>query len=115
MVKSAIITAAGSGRRFGEAKQFKKLHGKPLYQYSLDTFIKSRLFDEIILVIPNSIQEKAQKEIIQLKKDSIKNITKISEDIAANIIEDLSGDKLNESSIKAAVSEVSKNNLGKYL
>tara|TARA_B100001113_G_scaffold175076_1_gene143426 strand:- start:419 stop:1084 length:666 start_codon:yes stop_codon:yes gene_type:complete len=63
LVKSAIITAAGSGRRFGEAKQFKKLHGKPLYQYSLDTFIKSRLFDEIILVIPNSIKEKAQKEI----------------------------------------------------
>ena len=63
MVKSAIITAAGSGRRFGEVKQFKKLHGKPLYQYSLDTFIKSRLFDEIILVIPNSNQEKVQKEI----------------------------------------------------
>tara|TARA_B000000437_G_scaffold176643_1_gene132477 strand:- start:289 stop:954 length:666 start_codon:yes stop_codon:yes gene_type:complete len=63
LVKSAIITAAGSGRRFGEAKQFKKLHGKPLYQYSLDTFIKSRLFDEIILVIPNSNQEKVQKEI----------------------------------------------------
>ena len=63
MVKSAIITAAGSGRRFGEAKQFKKLHGKPLYQYSLDIFIKSRLFDEIILVIPNSNQEKVQKKI----------------------------------------------------
>ena len=63
MVKSAIITAAGSGRRFGEAKQFKKLHGKPLYQYSLDIFIKSRLFDEIILVIPESNQEKVQKEI----------------------------------------------------
>lgn len=63
MVKSAIITAAGSGRRFGEAKQFKKLHGKPLYQYSLDTFIKSRLFDEIILVIPDSNQEKVQKKI----------------------------------------------------
>ena len=63
MVKSAIITAAGLGRRFGEAKQFKKLHGKPLYQYSIDTFIKSRLFDEIILVIPNSYQEKVQKEI----------------------------------------------------
>ena len=63
MVKSAIITAAGLGRRFGEAKQFKKLHGKPLYQYSIDTFIKSRLFDEIILVIPNSNQEKVHKEI----------------------------------------------------
>ena len=63
MVKSAIITAAGSGRRFGEVKQFKKLYGKPLYQYSLDIFIQSRLFDEIILVIPNSNQEKVQKEI----------------------------------------------------
>ena len=86
MVKSAIITAAGLGRRFGEAKQFKKLHGKPLYQYSIDTFIKSRLFDEIILVIPNSNQEKVQKEIkrkyssqVSLviggpdRKDSVKN------------------------------------------
>ena len=63
MVKSAIITAAGSGRRFGEAKQFKKLHGKPLYEYSLDVFIKSKLFDEVILVIPNDNQEKLQKEI----------------------------------------------------
>ena len=63
MVKSAIITAAGSGRRFGEAKQFKKLHGKPLYEYSLDIFIKSKLFDEVILVIPNDNQEKLQKEI----------------------------------------------------
>ena len=63
MVKSAIITAAGSGRRFGEVKQFKKLHGKPLYQYSLDVFVQSRLFDEIILVIPKSNQQKVQKEI----------------------------------------------------
>ena len=63
MVKSAIITAAGSGRRFGEQKQFKKLHGKPLYQYSLDIFIESRIFDEIILVIPNRNQEKVQKKI----------------------------------------------------
>ena len=63
MVKSAIITAAGSGRRFGEVKQFKKLHGKPLYQYSLDIFIQSKLFDEIILVIPKSNQQKVQKEI----------------------------------------------------
>ena len=63
MVKSAIITAAGSGHRFGEAKQFKKLHGKPLYQYSLDIFIQSRLFDEVILVIPNSNREKLQGEI----------------------------------------------------
>ena len=39
----------------------------------------------------------------------------ISKEIAANIIENISGDKLNESSIKAAVEEISKKNVGKYL
>ena len=58
---------------------------------------------------------KAQKEISDLKKHSISDIQKISENIASNIIETISGDKLNESSIKAAVEDVSKKNLGKYL
>ena len=34
-----------------------------MYQYSLDIFINSRLFDEIILVRPNSNQEKVRKKI----------------------------------------------------
>ena len=58
---------------------------------------------------------KAQKEIIELKKNSISDIQKISENIAASIIENISGDKLNESSIKATVEEVSKKTIGKYL
>ena len=58
---------------------------------------------------------KANKEIIEIKKNSISSIQKISENIAANIIENISGDKLNESSIKAAVEQVSKKELGKYL
>ena len=58
---------------------------------------------------------KAQKEISELKKGSISDIQKISENIASNIIETISGDKLNESSIKAAVEDVSKKNIGKYL
>ena len=58
---------------------------------------------------------KAQKEIIELKKNSISDIQKISENIAASIIENISGDKLNESSIKATVEDVSKKNIGKYL
>ena len=57
----------------------------------------------------------AQKEIIKLKKNSISDIHNISKEIAANIIENISGDKLNESSIKAAVEEISKKNVGKYL
>ena len=58
---------------------------------------------------------KAQKEISDLKKNSITDIQKISENIASNIIESISGDKLNESSIKATVEDMSKKNLGKYL
>ena len=58
---------------------------------------------------------KAQKEISDLKKNSISDIQKISENIASNIIEKISGDKLNESSIKAAVEDISKKNLDKYL
>ena len=58
---------------------------------------------------------KAQKEINELKKGSVSSIQKISEDIASNIIETISGDKLNESSIKAAVEDISKKNIGKYL
>ena len=58
---------------------------------------------------------KAQKEIAELKKSSMLDIQNISKDLASNIIENISGDKLNESSIKAAVDEVSKKNIGKYL
>jgi F-type H+-transporting ATPase subunit b len=58
---------------------------------------------------------KAQKEINELKKNSLSDIRDISENIAASIIENISGDKLNESSIKAAVEDVTKKNIGKYL
>ena len=58
---------------------------------------------------------KAQKEIIELKKNSISSIQNISENIASNIIESISGEKLNESSIKATVEDVSKKTIVKYL
>tara|TARA_Y100000813_G_scaffold182417_1_gene152119 strand:- start:47 stop:622 length:576 start_codon:yes stop_codon:yes gene_type:complete len=58
---------------------------------------------------------KAQKEISEFKKNSISSIQNISENITANIIENISGDRLNESSVKSAVEEISKKNLSKYL
>ena len=57
----------------------------------------------------------AHKEITELKKDSILDIQKIAKDLTSNIIENISGDKLNESSIASAVEDVSKKNIGKYL
>ena len=58
---------------------------------------------------------KAQEEINIIKKESLADIQKISESIASNIIENIFGDKLNESSVKATVDDVSKKTIGKYL
>ena len=57
----------------------------------------------------------ANNEIKILKTNSILTINKIAEDLSSKIIEDISGDKLNESSIKATVSEISKNKLKEHL
>tara|TARA_Y100001958_G_C21122355_1_gene466074 strand:+ start:52 stop:627 length:576 start_codon:yes stop_codon:yes gene_type:complete len=58
---------------------------------------------------------KAQKEILTLKKNSLLSIQNISQNIAASIIENISGDKLNDSSIKATIEEITKKNISKYL
>ena len=58
---------------------------------------------------------KAHKEILELKKNSISSIQNISESIVMNIIENISGDKFNENSIKATVEDISKKNINKYL
>ena len=67
---SAIILAAGSGSRFGEKKQFKKLNGSPIWTYSLNTFICSNCFAEFILVVSKeSLNElKDSKEFYQFSK-----------------------------------------------
>ena len=64
--------------------------------------------------IENEIS-KAQKEINELKRTSLNDIQNISGNITSSIIENISGDKLNESSVKAAVEDVSKKNIGKFL
>ena len=57
----------------------------------------------------------AQDKIELKQADSLSSIQKISENIASDIIENISGDKLNESSIKATVDDISKKNINKYL
>ena len=58
---------------------------------------------------------KAEEEISNLKQKSSESINNIAEEISEKIIENLTGEKLNNSSIKASVAEVSKNKIGKYL
>jgi F-type H+-transporting ATPase subunit b len=57
----------------------------------------------------------AEQEIRSLKKESLGSISTISEEMASKIIEMVSGEPLNQSSVKAAVLESTKKSLGKYL
>jgi 2-C-methyl-D-erythritol 4-phosphate cytidylyltransferase len=48
---SAIIVAAGEGKRFGSAKQFALLKGKPVLDRTLETFEEHMKVTEVILVV----------------------------------------------------------------
>ena len=49
---SAIIVAAGVGKRFGSAKQFALLRGKSVLDWSVEAFAAHAEVDEIVLVLP---------------------------------------------------------------
>ena len=92
-------------------KEINKIHVESKNTLDKDIYTKKQSIEKEI----EKEISKAQKEISDLKKNSISDIQKISENIASDIIEKISGDKLNESSIKATVEDLSKKNMGKYL
>ena len=116
-----------------EANNMKSLSEKKLQEYNIILENSKKEVSKILLESKNTLNKdiqnkkesmeeeiekeilKAQKEILQLKKSSIESINNISQNIASNIIEKISGDKLNESSIKAVVEDISQKNIGKYL
>ena len=64
---TAVILAAGQGRRMGTKiqKQYLLLAGKPVLYYSLDTFQKSELIDEICIVTGAGDEEYCRQEIVE--------------------------------------------------
>jgi 2-C-methyl-D-erythritol 4-phosphate cytidylyltransferase len=70
----AIIPAAGQGRRFGSAKQFQLLAGKPLFLHAVETFESSPLIAGICLPVPETDIESVKAWI---EKGSLKKILKI--------------------------------------
>ena len=58
---------------------------------------------------------KAQIEIDNLKKGSLTSIEHVAEEIASRVVEDLTNEKLNQSSVKAIVSSTSKKRIGGLL
>ena len=87
MKVSAIIPAAGSGLRFGQAKQFKLFAGAYLFYYSLKSFMECDAIEEIVLVVSENkfaeirreISLRPSKKLIKVVKgggrrqDSVKN------------------------------------------
>jgi molybdenum cofactor cytidylyltransferase len=49
-VISAIVLAAGEGRRFGGTKQLERLRGKPLVQHAVDTAAAAGV-EEVVVVV----------------------------------------------------------------
>ena len=116
-----------------EANKIKNLSEKKINEYQIILENSKKEVTKMLLESKNTLNKdiqnkknsmekeieneisKAQKEILQLKKSSIESINNISQEIASNIIEKMSGDKLNESSVKAVVEDISKKNIGKYL
>ena len=92
-------------------KEVNKIIFENKNKLSIDIQNKKKQFEEEIEIEIS----KAQREILDLKQGSLNEIEKISEEMTSVIIKDISGDALNESSIKATIKEVSKENLGKYL
>ena len=91
-------------------KEVTKIHLESKNKLDKDIQAKKEMIEKEI----ETEITKAQNEIAELKKNSISDIQNISKDLASNIIENISGDKLNESSIKAAVENASKKYTGKY-
>jgi 2-C-methyl-D-erythritol 4-phosphate cytidylyltransferase len=55
---SAIIVAAGKGKRFGSPKQFSLLKGRPVLDWSLEAFGVHEEVSEIVLVLEDDSQKK---------------------------------------------------------
>ena len=116
-----------------EAQKLKNLAEQKLKEYELSIENTKKEVQKIIFESKNKLNleiqskkkkfekeieieiESAEKEIENLKKESLASISSISEEMASKVIEQISGEPMNQSSVKAAILETAKNNLGKYL
>ena len=125
MKSTAIITAAGYGRRMGgqKKKQFLLLGGAPILAHTLEKFQNSNLITDIILITPNEDIEFCKKEFLlkynftkikkivsggEKRQDSVSNgLKKISHDTEIIVIHDgvrpFISARLLETAIKEAI------------
>ena len=64
---TAIILSAGQGKRMGTTiqKQYIELSGKPIIFYTLDAFQKSKIIEDIVLVVGAGQEDWVRSEIVE--------------------------------------------------
>lgn len=72
MKVATIIVAAGEGRRFGTAKQFALLAGRPVVDWTIKAFAAHPQIDELIVVLP----DESRTEEIESRWPKIKAVVK---------------------------------------
>ena len=55
---SVLVVAAGSGKRFGQRKQFVYVEGKPVLEWTLEAFQAHADIEAIVLVLPDEEDRK---------------------------------------------------------
>ena len=116
-----------------EAQKLKTVAEKKLKEYDLSIENAKKQVQKILFESKNKLNseiqnkkknfekeidaeiENAEKEIKNFKKDSLKSISTISEEITSKVVEMISGEPMNQSSIKASIMESTRKNLNKYL
>lgn len=66
----ALLLMAGSGARFKSSlpKQFHRIGGKKIYLHTLERFLSSSLFDEILLVCSEEWKEEVEADVAAYKE-----------------------------------------------
>ena len=116
-----------------EAQELKNVAEKKLKEYELSIENAKKEVQKILFESKNKLNaeiqnkkknfekeidveiENAEKEIKNFKKNSLKIISTISEEMTSKVVEIISGEPMNQSSVKAAIIESTKKNLNKYL
>jgi len=114
----AVLLAAGKSKRFKKGfKQFKKIEGKNLFEYSLEKFLSVKEVEKIFFVVPKDFKtisiKNARVEIIsggRRRQDSLFNaLSKIKENCDVVIVHDSARPFVTKRDIKNVIRETIKN------
>lgn len=112
MKVSVIITAGGYGKRMGQPKQFLTLLGKPMIEWTIDVFKRSKSIGQIILVVAPENMEQAKSFGVTIaeggaeRTDSVRNGLKlVSKDTDIVLIHDGARPLITGQIIEASIAE----------